>query len=361
MISTHSFTASCVEIINELGIDEVSVSAVCTKAGVTRPTFYSKLGNVEGLLAETWLEYAEEFYSVMEADAFEPTANFLALSKILAVSHRVPDVSAVTDLSLLGWWAKLEQSEKDRVKAWQKANRLGWAVSTPAVQFPDSYSTIDQALSKVISHSGPDIVASPATELELLSPLPLNEIHEATVRAIGQWGYKHASMARIARTLRVTSGAIYPSHSSISKLREDAYAGYQAQISSLNLQTWKKYPLTPANYGSFIRGGLTPARKAWRQLRLETLLAAHSRKDLDASLQAAIDEMSGAMKPTVMAYGASESTALMISYLLHTLGVGFGLLHDLGLPIVDVNHEKAAVEIAAELIEAETAQVPPGQ
>lgn len=355
MISTHNFTAACVEIINEEGIDEVSVSAVCTKAGVTRPTFYSKLGNVEGLLAETWLEYKEEFYSVMEADAFEPTANFRALSKILAVSHRVPDVSAVTYLSLLNWWTKLEQAEKDSVNAWQKANRLGWAVSTPAVQFPDSYSTIDQTLSKVISHSDPDIVFSPAIELELVSPVPLDEIQEGTVQAIGQWGYKHASMARIARTLRVTSGAIYPSHSSISSLLEDSYAEYQAQISSLNLETWKQHPLTPSNYGSFIWGGLAPARKAWRQLRLETLLSAHSRKDLGTKLQASIDEMSGFTRSAVMAYGADESTAINLSYLFHTLGVGFGLFHDLGLPVIDANHEKAAAEIAAEIFEAGTA------
>jgi len=355
MISTHHFTSACVEIINEEGIDEVSVSAVCAKAGVTRPTFYSKLENVEGLLAETWLEYAEEFYSVMGADAFEPTANFRALSKILAVSHRVPDVSAVTYLSLLNWWAELEQAEKDCVQAWRKANRLGWAVSTPAIQFPDSYSTIDQVLSNANSHSGPDIVASPAIELELVPPMPLNEIHEGTVRAIGQWGYKHASMARIARTLRVTSGAIYPSHSSISKLLEDSYAEYQAQVSSLNLQAWKEHPLTPTNYGSFVRGGLAPARKAWRQLRLETLLSAHSRKDLGASVQASVDEMSGFITPTVIAYGASESTALNLSYLFHTLGVGIGLFHDLGLPIFDANHEKAAAEIATEIFEADTA------
>ena len=349
MSSIDLFTKACVELVNEAGVDGVSVSAICQKAGTTRPTFYAKLENFDGLLAETWLEYSPDFFLCLEAEEFEPTPNFCALSRILAVAHRVPDVSIVSQQALQNWWDQRAQSEREAFELWRIANRLGWAISTPTVPFPAEFSMIDRMLGVLISTPSLDTVAAPA-QIELAPPAPLSEIHDATVQTIGRWGYHNASMARIARTLRVSSGSIYPNHPKISALREQSYALYQKQISLLNVETWKASLSTPSDYGTFVRAGLSPHRKIWRQLRLETLLAADSSEALRGAVQASISDMSAVMKPVVMAYGAGEGAAHLVALLFHTLGVGFGLLYELGVPVTECNHETVAAELSNMLL-----------
>lgn len=349
MISISAFTGAAVDIISSVGIDELTVSSVCAESGVTRPTFYSKLGNLEGLLAETWLAYADEFFSTLSSNDFDPNKSFLALAKILAVSHRVPDVWSVTSLPLLDWWGQV--SRQQPLESWRIANRLGFGISFPALKFPEDFSVLDQIFANFSSMPPPKLAADvPPTVLR--DPSPLSEIQESTIRAINQWGYKNASMARIARDLRVTSGSIYPNYSKIAKLLEDSYSEYQGQISALNIETWSSMSGSPRDYGTYIRGGLTPSRKVWRRLRLETMVSAQSRPTLATKVQESIEEMASSMAPILTSQGANPENALNISYLFHTLGVGFGLLHDVGVPLDDINHEHSAEILGSVLLKA---------
>ena len=347
MIQNSVFISACLEEIYLRGLDELSAASICTHAGVSRPSFYSKFENVEGLLAETWLDRSNDFFAELSGDFFSPSKHFIAMSKILALTHRSEDVATVTRAQTGNWWGQAR--ERSALESWKIANRLGFAISSPALVFPEGFHTLDKTIVELSRAALQETAFEPSHNV-LDSPPPGSALHESAIRAICHWGYKGASMARIARHLRITSGSIYPNHRGIKQLLEESFALYQRQITSANVATWGAYFASPTDFGTYIRGGLAPERKVWRHLRLETMISAQSHPRIATRAGEAIHSMASAMEPILTSQGADKGISEHISYFFHTLGVGFGVLSDLGIPLHHLNHEDAAKSVADVLL-----------
>jgi AcrR family transcriptional regulator len=75
------------------GVDHTNVSDVAAISGVSRPTFYTYFGDMNGFYAEVWLRYGREWLDA-QLDENPNLAEDIdqAVLEIFAVARRVPEV-----------------------------------------------------------------------------------------------------------------------------------------------------------------------------------------------------------------------------------------------------------------------------
>jgi len=94
---------------------------------------------------------------------------------------------------------------------------------------------------------------------------------------------------------------------------------------------------------------LKPHRSRSRTLRLKTSIARESFHDATEILAQASGQMARNLDPIFEAEGIPEFARPSIHVLLHTLGVGLGVLHDVGIPVANIDHVAEARGFAEDL------------
>jgi len=110
----------------------------------------------------------------------------------------------------------------------------------------------------------------------------------ATANVIGRTGYERATVSRIGRRAKLTGGAVYTRYESKDDLIIDTLdtllSGAIVGTSELTAHGVKSGDLGES-IGKIYTLGVTPSRKQWRQFRLETYVAARTRKEPRAALR----------------------------------------------------------------------------
>ena len=351
------FRLAGISAINSKGIDRVSVSLICEIAQSTRPTFYSYFGNVNGLLADIWVSECQDFFTRLADPTYvvlgsKLAAHDRALVEIMAVSHRNPEVAEVVTRTVQAWWKSIAASDefKNLKYAWVIGARLGLlmmiavdpTVKTMVIadQLLNSIDKLATIKNKVTTDLLPPI-SDPEAKLETVDEMLL----AATVNVVANSGISAASMARISRYAQVTTGSVYPRFSNISALILESFEFAAKHVVNQNLANTRDGSFGPDEFGLFVIAGLLPRRKQWRNYRLEAHIEGRVNKPLAKRIQLSNKEVNDQVSQALRKYNIPEPMLIAATHLIHSIGIGFSLLFNAGIPLNELDHRRITRQI----------------
>jgi AcrR family transcriptional regulator len=343
--------------ISQKGIDRISVSQICDLAKNTRPTFYSYFGNIDGLLADIWISEGDAFLSRLADPSYQVMDTKFAvedrsLVEIFAIAHRVPEVAEVVNRQVLSWWNSLTKSDdfKSLTFAWLIGERLGALLMLPVDPTVKTLALADKFLLSVDKVAA--IKTKRTTDLlpAISDPKPKEQsvdelLLAATVNVIANSGVKAASMARIARYAQVTTGSVYPRFSNISSLVIESFEFAAKHVVTQNLANTRDGSFGPDEFGLFVTAGLLARRKQWRNYRLEAHIEGRVNKPLAKRIQKSNAEVNVQVSNALRRYDIPEVVLEAATHLIHSIGIGFTLLFNAGIPLNELDHRRITRQI----------------
>lgn len=328
------------------GIASLSASDLVKQSGVSRPTFYSYFGDVDGLLAELWLSYGEAWARSMLLDAgpgIHDAPESRALCEVFLQAHRNQQVREVVSETLREVLEReLPELGSRSVGLWRMANRIGskvtaasWPQAADAL-FLDSYlDSIDGKVSRLTPTETPEL---PAIEWELDDESDASII-EGVIQIVGSSGVGSLSILRLGRVLRVTSGYLNPRIDNLPQLDADTYRIAQNSAARQNMATWSALNLKPEGFARFVVGSLGEQRGPWRRFRTEVLVAAAYNAELGAAVAQSMEEFIQRLRTRTSKIGLPAELAKRVALLVHTMLVGFAALDAAGVSVRSLAHE----------------------
>jgi len=356
-----------ISAIADEGIDQVSVQSISDAAKTSRPTFYSYFGDISGLLAEIWLAKADDWLDSL----LEPTKVIgslkgsekklnRAMTEILAAAHRIPEVLELTEPKIESWWDKHDYKtdiEKE-IAIWLMAVRIGSTITDPvdsnvhgAAFIEPILNSIDIAKYKNLKLPKPSLppVTDPTPKTETLD----SRLLQAAIEVIASAGVKSASMARVARRAQVSTGALYPRFAKVDELIEGSFELAISEIVQQNFGLLNATNFAADEFGQFVMAGLMPARKTWRNFRIEIHLGARTRPNLAKRMAKNLKATNALLATKLRPYEKTGMTDGPIPYLVHCIGIGLAVLQNAGLEISNLDHRlvsRAMIEKALRLV-----------
>jgi AcrR family transcriptional regulator len=359
------FVDAAVVAIGETGIDRLSVSRIATLAGASRPTFYAYFGEVGGLLAELWLAKGDAFLewlanpSVSLALASDDEKGELeVMAEVFAVAHRIPELSEVVNPSVSEWWqTRTHGSEYVALKvAWVVAARLG-EILTYKVDNDVTQAVFGEHFIWKLGHecqNPPSPLVSTALP-RASDPVATTDsmdrrLMDAAVKVISTSGVAAASMTRISRTARVTTGAAYPRFSDSESLVLSAFENWITEVTNENMSQIGPEGFGPDDFGLFVMAGLQSNRKIWRNFRVEAHLEGAINAELANSMRGTIRATNDRVVLGLDQLPATLEQKRAIAYWVHTIGIGMAILFNAGLAVDRLDHRMITRDMMSALL-----------
>lgn len=344
---------SGIKAIAAQGIDHITVGDVTKLSHHSRPTFYTYFGDMNGFLAELWLKYGIEWLDSLVSNPPEripPTELNAAMMEILLVSHRNLEIAEVLAPDIQAWFER--NSEANPVKAvklsWYLAVKLGMYLSLPvtpeaiaAIPFlaylnsiPDNVLSLDgmQDLAKNPMQPRPQMLGLETTsedvELKLLA---------SSIDVVANSGFVGASMARIARRARVSTGTLYPRYKTTENIIAASFDHAIKQIVRGNVQQLETN-VGADQFGEIVVAGFHDSRKSWRNYRLEMYLEAQHNPAIAKYMAPGLEETRLLLDGNLKQYGFSDEQRLSITQMMQNQAVGLSLLFNAGVPVEKFDH-----------------------
>jgi AcrR family transcriptional regulator len=339
------------------GIDRVTVADVIAISGHSRPTFYSYFGDVNGLLAEIWIKHGRarldaEITAV--AGSGERTGSEVGIDQtllqIMCVAHRIPEVAEVVLPDIREWWAELTKGNRyiELRTAWILAVQIGIAMSVHVDPENRQAATVLPLLKQMPDNMDGSLLllgldempGFPEAEPVLEKPESVDEqIMRATIEIIANSGVDAASVARIARKCRVSTGTIYPRFGTAEDLLEKAFEASIRDVVSGNLRQAGTTGLGFDQYGLTVASGFGENRRIWRDYRLEMHLAALHNPKLCELMKPGFEVSRNMLVDSIKSVPIlGKRVAEPLSYLMQVLALGLSIMHNLGLPLKTMDH-----------------------
>ena len=345
--------------IDRAGIDRMTVTDVTDISGVSRPTFYTYFGDVKGFFAEMWLHYGiawldyqlgGEIPAEFELKtANEKTLFDRAILEIFVAARRIPEVREVVEPDLLEWWkgrTSLKSSEELNL-SWKLAVILGEKLSASVssksklglayletFDVPEHWETSDEFAS---------LIGTPKVDFEL-SPLTIEDadveshLTSAAVSVIAASGVANASLTRVARRARLSTGAVYPRFKNIEILIESSFSKVMESLIRANIELAKTKGRSLESYGTFVNAGLLPGRKIWRNFRTEMHLEAMHNRDVARILAPAFAATAQQLQSDIARVHVPAQMDEAASWLMHDQAIGISVLFGLLPRIGELDH-----------------------
>lgn len=347
--------AAGITSINKSGVDRISVSQVTTLAKHTRPTFYSYFGDIEGFLAELWLDSGPGWLEQLS----DPSVDFSklspkdkarnrALTEILSASHRMPEVLEVVLPVVAEWWARIagDTSLKSQKIAWLVGERLGVTLTEPIDPDVRSAAFVEKGI-----HLIPDKWQGklPSVTSNRVPKTSTPDIHDesiesslisATIEVIASSGVAAASMARIARKAQVSTGTVYPRFSKLESLVDSSFELAVSAVIDQNFSLLDASDFGPDDFGLFIVSGLGPSRTVWRNYRVEIHLEGRIRSSLGKKMARSLKVSNARVAEKLAIYASTELTQGPMPYLVHAVGIGFAIMQNAGIDVRSMDHRQ---------------------
>lgn len=345
-----------IDSVRDFGIDRVSASDVITRAGVSRPTFYSYFGDVPGMLADTWVAAGGYWFDVIARGAHDDwllaSSLHSALCEMLLVAPRTPELLEVMQRDLDATWTAMTREGQAGLArhCWTLGLVLGTQASLPVL--PDAKNALD-VIPLVASmpnswKGGPRRRSIPETDIPSVSSPAVASADEVTatllessIDVVSRSGVEKASMSRICRAARVTTGSAKPRFDSTHDL---LVQGFDRAMEAVVAQNLAEYGVAAMGsrpwdaFAAFTVSGLHPSRTRWRRYRQEMHVAARVDQPLARHLRKSFRATNAALAESLAALGIPQAGIDLSILLNHVLALGFGMLSDLGLPVASVKH-----------------------
>lgn len=339
-----------------LGIDQCTASDVIERAGVSRPTFYSYFDDVPGLLADCWIFGGSTWFETLMwehlPDGFERSDEHTAYVEMLMAASRTPELADVVFPDIAANWKKLsKRSESEQVRrTWVLATRLGMTASEPVMP---SVTTLDKFVTGL--ELIPDDFVPPQEDIDLLRAVEpvVNEptithadditerLVTAVVRVVASSGVARASMTRVCRAARVTTGSAKPRFANIADLMA---RGFEHAVMEVTQENVSQAPnvfggVSPIHaYARLVVSSLHPTRKSWRRYRQEMHLAARKNDAIRQQMSDSRQRVDEVLASSLWSSNVPEPIVDISIKVNQVQSIGFSLLDDLGMPVRGVNH-----------------------
>ena len=360
-----------IEAVARFGLDRVTVADVIKISGHSRPTFYSYFGDINGMLAEIWIRFGR---GLLDSQLYEVGADVApiernldlesAVLQIMCASHRMPEVQEILAPDYADWWKQATKGNHyiELKLGWILAIKIGIALS----EHIDSNHQQAGIVLPVLRAMPDNLDGSPllaglgdfppfpeANSVIVEAETTEDQLMNATIEVVANSGVAAASVARIARKSRVSTGTIYPRFTTGRDLVEKSFDRAIADIVRGNLEQAGDMGFGADQYGLTIRTGFGNNRRVWRNYRIEMFLASMHDEAIrnkmvpgfETTRQQLVDGIS-----TVPQFG--PTLAQPLSYLMQVLGLGLSILHNAGLPLAELDHRIPTRYIGAAIAQA---------
>lgn len=329
------------------GVDHTNVSDVAAISGVSRPTFYTYFGDMNGFYAEVWLRYGREWLDA-QLDENPNLSEEIdqAVLEIFAVARRVPEVLEVVQPDFERWWK--EQTDGNAIVAqrlvWRLGFTLGYKMSRkvtkksefglPILAFlnlPDN--ALELPFLAGLGTVDPSILP-PVQGLTLQDDSVESSLTLATKEVIASSGVAAASMTRIARRARVSTGTVYPRFKNAESLIQSSFTRAISRIVSRNVEVVAARGLGIDEYALTVNAGYGPNRKTWRDFRTEMHIEAAHNPELAKFMEGGFETAAKFLEDSFKEFGIPEHLATPIAWFLHSHAIGISMIYNV-LPEVD--------------------------
>jgi AcrR family transcriptional regulator len=304
--------------IADRGVDLTTIQLLAEKAKTSIGPVYARYESVDDLAGDvfehrlvahfdfllasmrSWcFERDSEAYRTLRDEFIRPSPLSKALVEVLAVARRYPMTADLVRPTITTTLRRHVEALNDiplGISISQATVLLGSLLLHPCL--PDQTEATAEELLEMLHSANNDVEArgqKPVRIEPLLIPIPmveaenelLTDFTNALFRVISQTGYEKASANRIARTANHGFSSIYKSFDSKEVFMESVTSVFVAQMVALNLT-----PFLGISRDEYIARSVTMGRtltsednRGYRQLRLETVIAARHHPKIRKSLQ----------------------------------------------------------------------------
>jgi AcrR family transcriptional regulator len=320
------------------GIDHVNVMDLTNYSGVSRPTFYTYFGDMHGLFAEVWLHYGREWLDAQLDPSIEVSPEEdQALLEIFAAARRIPELLEVVQPEAQRWW---EEKFGDDLAAKQNASwylgaqigrKISKEVSGKGILAEQLYPLInvtnEELASPLMAGLGnPDKLPVPMSGIQFNDSSIEDSLTHAAVEVVAKSGVFAASMTRIARRARVSTGSVYPRFKNSESLIQSSFQKAIRDIVSGNVSVIEAGGPGVDQYGQAVNTGFGQERESWRNYRIEMHLAAAHDPTLASFMEPGFEETATLLRDSAVRMGVSVEQATVLAWFMHVHAIGVSIL-----------------------------------
>jgi AcrR family transcriptional regulator len=305
---------AAINIAYDIGLQHLRFGHIVEKTGLSTGALYSRFTDHNDLLASLWVERLREPTLLILADAVSAfsssdsndigklasrlhklTKTEWAGIEALVIARRIPELDELVSedisnqLSSFGLHPNFTGSDVQGVRI---VTILSLAIACAFNSFidrgVDEWEFIFTTHKKVLD----DLRPSPDEFIAPQGPLPVmaqtndelrNALINATAEVIARSGLDGATLSRIARRSRMTSGAVYTLYSTKDELIKDALevliTAARSDTSSL-IQESRRVGSPLASLTDVYLLAFDPERRTFRRFRMEAMLSARTDKKI---------------------------------------------------------------------------------
>jgi len=166
-------------------------------------------------------------------------------------------------------------------------------------------------------------------------------IMRATIEVIANSGIEAASVARVARKCRVSTGTIYPRFPTGRTLVEASFTEAINDIVASNLSQASTIGFGFDQYALTVRAGFGDNRRIWRDYRLEMHVAALHDEALARIMQPGFEQSRQMLVNSAMTMpGMKREVVDAVTHMMQACAIGFSILFNAGVPLEKLDHRK---------------------
>ncbi len=341
---------AAVNLCAQLGRDKLTMSMIAKEAGVSRGTLYNKFENVDGVLAEIWLEAGAGWLDRLErrAPSEIPEALEKCLAQCITVAPRAPAILEIIEVDIVRLFqrAGAQGRASEAQLAWIMALALGQRFAEQSqltfnFEMMAGFSDlIAQMPSDWPGDFSPPEHNYPPLQLATTTDDRYDRILTATVLAVTRSGIANASMARICRSARVSPGVVLPRFVDYDTLIITTFNALVEAVVSENLEVYAPSAgeSMAEQFASSIVASFSPSRKAWRDFRREIYFALPTEPQLVEPILAGFKRTDVEILKILLDAEMPAELANAVTEWNQMAGVGLSILSDLGVPVRSLNH-----------------------
>jgi AcrR family transcriptional regulator len=357
---------AAVHQVARAGIDRLTVSALLADAGVARGTVYAHFGDASGVAATVWSRLGEQWLEdvLRNAGPVLPGRHDRIFFECLALTRREPQLAEVVRPDMEAWWNSVELGgETAQLRAvWTLAALLGTEILRPVmtnVPFAERLAVLARDYDPDTSRGGRPPAAAPRElPMAVISPFresddPITDrLVRGAVEVVASAGYENASVLRIARSAKLTPGAVAPRFDAIIDLHALTLETASREVVEMNMAQvlpWLDRVSAADLNGLLVLPALDEIRRTWRAYRNEMAIASLGNPKIARMVSRATARANDALAEhaRLVAGPAAMEPAVVFN---EVFAVGLSILDDVGVPLAGVDHRLMVRHFYAELI-----------
>jgi AcrR family transcriptional regulator len=357
---------AAIRLVARTGIDRLTVSALLDEAGVARGTVYSHFGDATGVVATVWSRQGAQWLAdaAHNAGPVLPSRLDRIFVESLALARREPQLAEVVRPDMEEWWSGVESGgETARLRAvWTLAALIGTEILRPVLKERTLAGRIARLAADYERSDTPGKRLPPDAPRELplavMSPLrgsgdPVTDrLIRGAVEVVASAGYENASVLRIARSAKLTPGAVAPRFDALVELH--ALTLETASREAVNINMTQLEPLLASASAADINGllvlpALDETRRTWRAYRNELAIAALGNPEIARIVSRSNARARDAFAVYIRHFVGEAAVEPAVVFNEIT-AIGLSVLADVGIPLDGMDHRLMVRHLHSELI-----------